>query len=242
MFAGRASKPAAPTAAEIAKASADINTWFDAEYEQELQMSPISLTVQGRKDKYGELDEMSEAAQDKHLAWRRASVAEMKEKFDPNKLNEEAHTSFDVWAQALDEEKGAQVPPCAVHLRQGRAAGFPAADFMNFHTVEEKSDMEAYVSRLTEVNRAMGQILDQAPSWRRRKAIMPRASPMTWRFGKRRTSSPARRLAPARTRRCGPTRKPRSRRWSRRQGDSGRRQGAEDGRRESAEREREAGL
>ncbi|MEQ1783529.1 MAG: DUF885 domain-containing protein [Hyphomonadaceae bacterium] len=156
-------KAAAPTAAEIAIASADINTWFDAQYEQELQMSPISLTVQGRKDKYGELDDMSEAAQDKHLAWRRASVAEMKAKFDPNKLNEEAHTSFDVWAQALDsEEKGAKFRRAPyIFVKDGPQAFLPQI-FMNFHTVEEKSDMEAYVSRLNQVNRAMGQILDQA--------------------------------------------------------------------------------
>ena len=77
--------PPGPTAAEIATASADINKWFDAQYEEELQMSPISLTVQGRKDMYGELDDMSEAAQDKHLDWRRKSVAEMKAKFDPAK-------------------------------------------------------------------------------------------------------------------------------------------------------------
>ena len=156
-------KPVAPTAAEIATASADINKWFDAEYEEELQMSPISLTVQGRKDHYGELDDMSEAAQDKHLVWRRKSVAEMKEKFDPNKLNEEAHTSFDVWAQALDtEEKGAKFRRAPyIFVKDGPQAFLPQI-FMNFHNVEEKSDMEAYISRLNQVNRAMGQILDQA--------------------------------------------------------------------------------
>jgi hypothetical protein len=57
--------PAAPTAEEIAKASADINAWFDAEYEEELQMSPIGLTFQGRKDQYDKLDDYSEAAIDR---------------------------------------------------------------------------------------------------------------------------------------------------------------------------------
>ena len=155
--------PPGPTAADIATASADINKWFDAQYEEELQMSPISLTVQGRKDHYGELDDMSEAAQDKHLAWRRASVAAMKEKFDPNKLNEEAHTSYDVWVQALDsEEKGAKFRRAPyIFVKDGPQAFLPQI-FMNFHVVEEKSDMEAYISRLNAVNRAMGQILDQA--------------------------------------------------------------------------------
>jgi ABC-type glycerol-3-phosphate transport system substrate-binding protein len=60
--------PAAPTAEEIAKASADINAWFDAEYEEELQMSPIALTFQGRKDQYDKLPTIfSEAAIDRDL-------------------------------------------------------------------------------------------------------------------------------------------------------------------------------
>ena len=156
-------KPAAPTAAEIAAASAEINAWFDVQYEQELQMSPISLTVQGRKDKYGELDDMSEAAIDEHLDWRRKSVAEMKAKFDPAKLDEEAHTSFDVWVQSLDaEEKDAKFRRAPyVFVKDGPHVFLPQI-FMNFHTVEEKSDMEAYVSRLNAVKVAMGQILDQA--------------------------------------------------------------------------------
>jgi hypothetical protein len=101
--------PAAPTAEEIAKASADINAWFDAEYEEELQMSPIALTFQGRKDQYDKLDDFSEAAIDRDLEWRRASVAEMKEKFVPENLNEEARTSYDLWSLELEmTEKAAK--------------------------------------------------------------------------------------------------------------------------------------
>jgi hypothetical protein len=50
----------------------EINAWFDAEYEELLQMSPIEMTTQGRKDRYGEIDDMSESAEDKRLAWMEA--------------------------------------------------------------------------------------------------------------------------------------------------------------------------
>jgi len=85
--------PAGPTAEEVAKNSADLVAYLDAEYEEELQLSPQEMTAQGRKDKYGELDDRSEAAFDKELAWRRESVTDMKAKFSPDALSEDARLS-----------------------------------------------------------------------------------------------------------------------------------------------------
>jgi uncharacterized protein (DUF885 family) len=155
--------PAAPTAADIAKTSADLTAWFDAEYEEELQMSPIALTFQGRKDQYDKIDDYSEAAIDKKLEWRRASVAEMKEKFDPARLNEDAKTSFDIWALSLDmEEKAAKFRRSPyIFVKDGPHVFLPQF-VMQFHEVSEKSDMDAYVSRIGEVGRAMDQALELA--------------------------------------------------------------------------------
>ena len=72
--------PAAPTAEEIAKASADLTAYLDAEYEEGLAMSPMRLTTLGRKEQQDKLDDFSDAAADKELAWMRESVAEMKAK------------------------------------------------------------------------------------------------------------------------------------------------------------------
>ena len=44
---------------------------------------------------------LSLAAQDKQLAWRRASVDEMKRSFDYAKLTPEAQTSYDLWIYQL---------------------------------------------------------------------------------------------------------------------------------------------
>ncbi|RYY97446.1 MAG: DUF885 domain-containing protein, partial [Alphaproteobacteria bacterium] len=155
--------PAAPTAEDIAKTSAELTAWFDAEYEEELQMSPIGLTFQGRKDQYDKLDDFSEAAIDKKLAWRRASVAEMKEKFDPAKLDEDSRTSFDIWNLSLDmEEKAAKFRRSPyVFVKDGPHVFLPQF-LMQFHEVSEKSDMDAYVSRIGEASRAMDQALELA--------------------------------------------------------------------------------
>jgi uncharacterized protein (DUF885 family) len=155
--------PAAPTAEEVVKASAEINAWFDVEYEEELQMSPIGLTFQGRKDQYDKIDDYSEAAIDRKLEWRRASVAEMKEKFDPAKLDEEARTSFDIWALSLDmEEKAAKFRRSPyIFVKDGPHVFLPQF-VMQFHEVSEKSDMDAYVARIGEVGRAIDQSLELA--------------------------------------------------------------------------------
>ena len=155
--------PAAPTAEEIAKVSAEANAWFDAEYEENLLTSPIGLTFQGRKENYDKLDQFGDAELDRQLTWRRASVAEMKEKFDPAKLNEEARTSFDLWAEQLDElEKGAKFRRAPyVFVKDGQHVFLPNF-VISFHAVSEKSDMEAYVARLKEMERALDQVLEGA--------------------------------------------------------------------------------
>jgi len=155
--------PAAPTAEEIAKASAEANAWFDAEYEENLLTSPIGLTFQGRKENYDKLDQFGDAELDRQLAWRRASVAEMKEKLDPAKLNEEARTSFDLWAEQLDElEKSAKFRRTPyVFVKDGPHVFLPNF-VISFHAVSEKSDMEAYVARLKEMERALDQVLEGA--------------------------------------------------------------------------------
>ncbi len=155
--------PPAPTAEEIAQASADLTVWLDAEYEESLQMSPMQLTMQGRKDQNDKLDDMSEAFLDRRLAWLRESVAEMKSKFDPAKLDEESRTSFDMWALQLDQadkaDKFRRYP--YTFIRDSVPVYLPAF-MINFHEVTEKADMDAYMSRLGAFATAIDQTIEQS--------------------------------------------------------------------------------
>ena len=155
--------PPAPTAEEIAKTSAELTVWFDARFEEQVQMSPLSLTMLGRKEQYDKLNDFSDAQADRQLAWRRASVAEMKQKFDPAKLDIESRTSFDLWVQQLDmDEKANKFRDFSyVFIKDGPHAFLPNF-MMSFHEVSEKSDMDAYVSRLNGFGLAMDQTLEHA--------------------------------------------------------------------------------
>src|SRR5829696_2602419 len=90
-----------PPAADPAKRAAEtkrLTTYLDAEYEEELAMSPEELTAQGRKEQYDKLDDRSLAAEARRLEWRRTSVAEMKTSFNYDLLEDDGKTSFDIWS------------------------------------------------------------------------------------------------------------------------------------------------
>jgi uncharacterized protein (DUF885 family) len=155
--------PAAPTAEEVAKARSDLTLWLDAEYEESLQLSPMQLTMQGRKDQNDKLDDMSEAAKDRNLAWLRDSVTEMKAKFDPAKLDEESKTSFEMWALQLDQaDKADKFRRHPYTFIRDSVPVFLPAFMINFHEVSEKADMDAYIARLGAFATAIDQTIEQA--------------------------------------------------------------------------------
>ncbi len=155
--------PAAPSAEVIAKNSADLVAYLDAEYEEELQMSPQEMTSQGRKERYGELDDRSEAAMDENLAWRRQSVADMKAKFKPEELSEDARLSFEIWDMELaNDEKSAQFRRNGYVFGRGGAHTGLVNFMINQHRVDEKSDAEAYISRVGAIGTAIDTLIERA--------------------------------------------------------------------------------
>lgn len=155
--------PAAPTAEQIATNDAALIAYLDAEYEEQLQESPEEMTSQGRKDKYGELDDRSEAAAQKMLEWRRQSVADMKAKFSPDALGEDARLSYEIWDLELKraEERAKWRRHRYVFSRGADTTGLPQF-LINFHRVDDKSDIDAYISRVGLIDEALDQEIVRA--------------------------------------------------------------------------------
>jgi len=157
------SAPTGPTAEEIAKNSADLVAYLDAEYEEELQRSPQEMTSQGRKERYGELDDRSEKAMDEELAWRRESVADMKAKFKPEALSEDARLSYEIWE--LELARAEKVAPFRryryIFGRNGAHTGL-VNFIINQHRVDEKSDVEAYISRVAAIAPTLDVLIERA--------------------------------------------------------------------------------
>lgn len=144
--------------------SSELNEWLDGQYEEWLQFSPLQLTAQGRKDRYDQIDDMSEEAADQKLSWLEESVVEMQENFPKNQLNPEARVSFDLWQyqyEVAKEEAKYRQHSYIFHQMGGVHTGLPNT-LINYHKVDEPEDMEALISRMGETGRAIRQLLERA--------------------------------------------------------------------------------
>ncbi len=155
--------PAASVQAGAAAADARLNAWFERKYEEQLQFSPMQMTMLGRKQRYSELDDMSREGATLQLARLTAAVEEMKSTFDYNALGDEARLSWDLLVFQADAARAAN--RFADHRypfeQMGGAQSFMPTFLINFHKVEDEADYTAYVARLRQVPRAFGQLMDQ---------------------------------------------------------------------------------
>jgi hypothetical protein len=122
--------------------TARFNVWLDERYEEQLQFSPMSLTILGRKDHYDAIDDISEQAARDQAAWSMSTVEKMNAEFDRNSLTTAGRESFDLWTfQAQKAAKDLEF------LRHGYLFGelggwedwFPTF-LINFHKVDDEID------------------------------------------------------------------------------------------------------
>ncbi|MGF1544698.1 MAG: DUF885 family protein [Parvularculaceae bacterium] len=154
----------APSAAAVAAGTDRINAWFDQKWQEELDFSPLFKTYLGLKEDNDKIDDFSEAGEEALLYWRRTAGAEMRETFDYDLLTPAAQTSYDIFEYQLAQaEAAAPFRRRSYVFNQMRGPHTQLPNFLiNFHKVEDASDMEAYVARLSGAARALGQALDRA--------------------------------------------------------------------------------
>jgi uncharacterized protein (DUF885 family) len=154
--------PASPDQAQLA--TARLNDWLDARYEEDLAFSPIEKTRLGRKDDLDKIDDFSEAGAQAQLEWRRGTVRDLERDFDRNQLTPEGQTSYDLWRYALERAEASE--PFRRRFYVFHQMGGPHTDLpqalINFHRVDDEADMLAYVARVGEVGRALRQALERA--------------------------------------------------------------------------------
>ena len=158
---------AAPQASATASPDAEtarLNAWLDERFEEQLQFSPMSLTMLGRKDQYDAIDDYSEQAARDEAAWGMRTVEQMKAEFDRDALTTVGRESFDLWA--FQAEKAAKD---LEFMRQGYLFGelggyedWFASFLIRYHKVDDEADMRAYIARIGGVSRAMDQVLEMA--------------------------------------------------------------------------------
>ena len=149
----------------VALENARLNSWFDERYAEQLDFSPQTKTRLGDKSDYGILNDYSVDGANQQLRWRRQSVAAMQAEFDYSLLNEDGKLSYDMWIYALDRAD-AGIPFRQHRYIFGRGGSHVSLPnfLINYHRVDDASDIEAYLSRLGELDRVFGELLDRARS------------------------------------------------------------------------------
>lgn len=154
--------PAGATAAEQAEnESARLNAWFDTQYEELLQLSPLQMTVLGRKDRYDELDDVSPEADARRLAWLKTSVETMESTFDRDALDDETRLSWDLWTRQYESARDGEaflVDQYVFDQMNGMHSLLPTF-LINFHKVETEQDYTAYIARLKAAPRMFDQLI-----------------------------------------------------------------------------------
>ncbi|MEP5936992.1 MAG: DUF885 domain-containing protein [Erythrobacter sp.] len=141
-----------------------LNHWFDEKFEEELKFSPIRQTQLGRKTDYDKIDDYSVAGQQAELEWWQQTAAEMQANFDYDELTEDTKLSWDMWMFRKDQveaEANFRSQDFILHQMNGTHTSLPSF-LISQHSVDDESDMIAFIARLGGIGTAMDQLLERA--------------------------------------------------------------------------------
>ena len=156
-----AEAPAAKTASPSAEAEdARLLAFLDAAFDEQVAMSPEAMTSLGLKTDYDKLDDYSDAQRNEYRELAERQLAEMKAQFDYETLSPAGQLSYRLFEN--DVERGRARFKWRWHEFPISTNGSPAGDIpvflINQHRVDTVADAQAYVSRLEEVERVMGEV------------------------------------------------------------------------------------
>ena len=155
-----AAAPAAAAPAAAQSEDARLAAFFQKAFLEALAQTPEGLTQLGRKERYDELGDYTDAASLKAQALGRRQLAEMRASFDVSKLSPASRLSY-----RLFEEQAAQGEALFPYRFHGYAvsnngtaiSGIPVL-LINAHRIDDVKDAEAYVSRIRHVDRVGGEV------------------------------------------------------------------------------------
>jgi len=159
---------AAPASAQTASAQtaadpaedARLDAFFEAAFQERVALSPQTMTSLGIKIGYDRLDDYTEAADARSLAMARAQLARMKAEHDFEALSPQSQLSWRLFEDGVQRQIGNE--RWRDHGYVFAANGNPATSLpvfmINSHRIDSVEDARAYVARLVEFERALGEI------------------------------------------------------------------------------------
>ena len=148
--------PAAVTQSEDARLAA----FFEQAFQERIALSPQQMTSLGLKTDYDKLDDNTDAAAARSLALAERQLLQLNDQFNPQTLSADSRLSWRLFDYGVEQAR------LSNRWRdwgyQFAANGNPTTGLpvfmINNHRVTSVSDAEAYVARLIEAERVMGEI------------------------------------------------------------------------------------
>ena len=165
----------APAVTAEADQNATIQQFFVDFDDAELARAPMSKAYRAIKDvDYGRWNDFSDAAETRQHDAELAALAEMRRRFDPDKLDANNRLSFELFEKMIERRDRAfayRDHEYAFDQMNGAQSQLPAF-LINIHRVTTKADAEAYVRRLEGLGAAIDQLIAVSGS-RAAKGLMP---------------------------------------------------------------------
>jgi len=145
---------------EIEAHSAELNEYFEEEFQKDIAESPMMQTRLGQKTNYGKWDDFSHLkyVEDRNKAKRRL---EYLKNVKLATLNEETHLSYELYRQKQEnllEDYDFRFYNYPVNQMFGYHTELPAF-LINMHRIDSIRDAEAYIARLRGIPKAMEEII-----------------------------------------------------------------------------------
>jgi len=159
---------------EIQEASAELNAYFDAEFEKDLADSPMMQTQLGRKTDYGKWDDFSTLKYTRDLEKANERLMYLKENVEEEILNESTRLSYRLYKQQQENEIADfefRFYNYPINQMHGYQSGIPAF-LINMHRIDSVPDAKAYISRLNGLPKVFDEIVEGLKI-REQNGIMP---------------------------------------------------------------------
>ncbi|UZO80020.1 DUF885 domain-containing protein [Aquimarina sp. ERC-38] len=164
-----------PTTAMVEVHSQKLNDWFESEFQEYVNESPMLQTQLGIKTKdYGKWDDISSQKQVKDLEKTKKRLAFLRDSVKVNHLNPQTQLSYDLALQGVKneiEDFSFRLYNYPVNQMHGMQAEIPAF-LINMHEIKDTIDAKAYISRLRGISSLFNDLVENIKI-REKNGIMP---------------------------------------------------------------------
>ncbi len=164
-----------PSEEAIVENSKRLNDWFETQFQEELDDSPMMQTYLGKKtEDYGRWDDISSQKEVENLEKAKKRLSFLKDSVDLAMLNEATILSYTLAKQDLENEIADfqyRFHNYPVNQMFGMQSEIPSF-LINMHSIENKKDAEDYISRLNGVKPLFDQLIENIKI-REKNGIVP---------------------------------------------------------------------